>query len=143
VIFYLFSQIIHNVIPLEGLWTHIYSPRGCTTLHNTAAHMCCLDTKVQSKDCYCCCPTAVKGLLLLSYSPQNRDVVFHTKTTCLIPSKGLFVYFLVDQESMRDHNRNVQEPTRELCDSTIIPFSMPLFKQLASTKKLGFCLMYV
>jgi hypothetical protein len=34
-IFCLFFQILHNVIPLEGLRTHIYSPRGCTTHYTT------------------------------------------------------------------------------------------------------------
>jgi hypothetical protein len=35
--------------------------------------------------------------------------------------KALFIYFLVDQESMGDPNRGIQELPREVRDSTSIP----------------------
>jgi hypothetical protein len=55
--------------------------------------------------------------------------------------KNIFVYFLMDQESMRDHNQGVQERPRELHDSIELRFSMLLSKHLVATKELGFCLM--
>ena len=55
--------------------------------------------------------------------------------------KNIFVYFLMDQESMRDHKQGVQERPRELHDSIELRFSMLLSKHLVATKELGFCLM--
>jgi hypothetical protein len=44
--------------------------------------------------------------------------------------KSLFVYFLVDEESMREIKRDVQKLPRELCSPPEL-LSIPLFKQLA------------
>jgi hypothetical protein len=53
--------------------------------------------------------------------------------------KALFVFFLEDQESMRDTKQGIQELAREFCYSTrTLVFSIPLFKKLAATKELGF-----
>jgi hypothetical protein len=90
-------------MPLQGLGTHIYSLRGCATLHYILhytlqhTHRCCpLDAKVQSKDCTAAVlPVAATlqqskrllcCLLLPHYNSQktasvlpaySRDVVLH------------------------------------------------------------------
>jgi hypothetical protein len=116
-IFCLFCQILHNAILLEGLGTHIYSPRATLhytlhyTLQHTGAHYTThcstqvmsyrcypIDAKVQSKDCYCCCPTAVKRLLLLlSYSSQKTAaaVLFTTKQRCCPPHEDHMTYSII------------------------------------------------
>jgi hypothetical protein len=47
-IFILFLTHYSNVIPLEGLGTHVYSSRDCTTYYTTHC-----STKVLSSRCYC------------------------------------------------------------------------------------------
>jgi hypothetical protein len=51
--------------------------------------------------------------------------------------KALFVYFLVDEESMRETKRDIQKLLRERRSPPKL-LSIPLFKQLAATKEHGF-----
>jgi hypothetical protein len=51
--------------------------------------------------------------------------------------KALFVYFLEDEESMGETKRHIQKLSRELHSPPEL-LSIPLFKQLAATKELGF-----
>jgi hypothetical protein len=86
---------------------------------------------------------------LLLYPSQFRNcsmhqikwsITFHSQgclvqiTTCW---KALFVYFQVHQESMTETKRGVQKLPREF-RSPLELLSIPLFKQLAATKELGF-----
>jgi hypothetical protein len=125
VIFCLFSQTLHNAIPLEGLGTHIYSPRGCTTLHCTTHYTTHCSAQVlssrcsstvkrlllllsynsqktaatavlqQSKDCCCYCPTAVKRLLLSYNRDAVRIVLFTTKQRCCPPHEDRMTYSII------------------------------------------------
>ena len=86
---------------------------------------------------------------LLLYPSQFRNcsmhqikwsITFHSQgclvqiTTCW---KALFVYFLAAEESMGETKRHVQKLSRELRSPPEL-LSIPLFKQLAATKELGF-----
>jgi hypothetical protein len=51
--------------------------------------------------------------------------------------KALFVYFLVHQESMIENKRVIQKLPREFRSPQEL-LSIHLFKQLATTKELGF-----
>jgi hypothetical protein len=86
---------------------------------------------------------------LLLYPSQFRNcsmhqikwsITFHSQgflvqiTTCW---KALFIYFQVHQESMTETKRGIQKLPREF-RSPLELLSIPLFKQLAATKELGF-----
>jgi hypothetical protein len=86
---------------------------------------------------------------LLLYPSQFRNcsmhqikwsITFHSQgclvqiTTCW---KALFVYFQVHQESTTETKRGVQKLPREY-RSLLKLLSIPLFKQLAATKELGY-----